>query len=172
MGKSLLLKIFRLITPDDLGVLAETLEVSHLELKKAAGSELLSCDSEPHPSSKNVSKNAKVIQFPKKDDHEETIVDKESLAEIGVLSGKEQRERKKVEEEEEKRHSPSESDLLLEEREKFKESEEKIYKRTGFACYQRSSDLSLYRVTSTDTAGKEKSRLTSSQGVLVNKKQA
>lgn len=168
MGKSLLLKIFRLITPDDLGVLAETLEESHLELKKAAGSELLSCDSEPHSSPKS----ARVIQFPKKDHHEETIVDKESLAEIGVLSGKEQRERKIIEEEEEKRHSPSESDLLLEEREKFKESEEKIYKRTGFACYQRSSDLSLYRVTSTDTAGKEKSRLTSSQGVLVNKKQA
>lgn len=167
MAKSLLLKIFRLITPDDLGVLAETLVEIQPQLKKAAGSELLSFDNE----FQQQPKMAKVIQFPKNEQFTESSGDKDSLAEIGVLSAKEQKEKNKVEDEEE-RTKQSESDFLLEGREKFKESEEKIYKRSGFACYQRSSDLSLYRVTSTDNDGKEKSRLTSSQGVLVNKKQA
>ena len=165
MDKSHILTVFRLITPQDLRHLTEALQSRKANLM-AAGAELLVWDKELLPKPE-----AKILDFNKNKSSkksDETL----SLSEIGVLSADEQKERQKSAKEEEDKDKPSESDFLLEEREKFKETEVKMFKQNGYACYQRSSDLSLYRVTVTDDKGKEKSRLPSSQGVLVNKKQA
>lgn len=166
MHKSLILTIFRLLTPQDLGQLTETLKSRKASHKLAAGAELLVWDDDEREAPRQ---EGRVLSFPSK---EPTAAGPVSLEQIGVVSAQEQKARLKAAEAEAEKDKPSESDFLIEEREKFKESEEKIFKQSGFACYQRSSDLSLYRVTVTDDKGKEKTRLTSTQGVLVNKKQA
>lgn len=169
-AKSLVITILRLLTTNDLTRLTQTLRSARQAAKKAAGAEVLvwADDDEGAPVS---APEAKVIAFPSKDVPAERASGG-GLEQLGVLSAKEQVARQKAAQEEEDRDKPSETDFLLEEREKFKESEDKIFKQNGFACYQQSSNLSLYRVTVTDDKGKEKTKLTSTQGVLVNRKQA
>lgn len=162
MEKSIILTIFRLITPDDLSGLTETQKRRALNAADSAA-ELVVWDDQP------AIQPAKVLPFSKQSS---ATVEPTTLSQIGVLSAKEQKAKRNAEEAESDKEKPSESDFLLEEREKFKESEDRIFKQNGFACYQRSSDLGIYRVTVTDDKGKEKSRLTSSQGVLINRKQA
>lgn len=172
MSKSLVLTIFRLITPVDLSHLTEALKGHKRQM--AAGAESLVWDEDEVPAPP-----AKILSFPDKQpsSHQRQAMqgssnEPTSLSQMGVLSSHEQKARQKEAQEAAELERPSESNFLLEEREKFKDSEDKMFKQNGFASYQKSSDLSLYRVTITDDKGKEKTRLTSSQGVLVNKKQA
>ena len=166
-AKSIVLSVLRLLTTHDLRRLTDTLKSARQLAKKAAGAEMLVWDDTEDAIAPAV--EAKVLPFPSAPVQTGAAA---GLGQIGVLSAKEQQERAKAALEEAEKDKPSETDFLLDEREKFKETEEKMFKQNGYACYQRSSDVSLYRVTVTDDKGKEKTKLTSSQGVLVNKKQA
>ncbi|MBY0517747.1 MAG: hypothetical protein K2P81_12625 [Bacteriovoracaceae bacterium] len=150
-------------------------------MKQAAGGEMLLWEDDsfeaPEP------KGAKVLNFPHKQAEQnpdenksvaahEFIADESPLEAIGILSASKQAELKKAAHEEYEKSKPDTLDLMLTERERFRDSEEKIFKQNGLASYQKNSDLKIYRVTETDTLGKEKTRITSVTGVLVDKKQA
>jgi len=169
--KAIVLAVFRLLTTHDLRRLTEALTGARRANRVVGAAELLVWEDEVVIPDEKI--EAKVLEFPKP----QAAAPKETgatstLSQMGVLSAEEQRARQKAVQEALDQEKPSETDFIIEERERFKESEEKIFKQSGFAEYQRSSNLSLYRVTVTDDKGKEKTRLTSTQGVLVNKKQA
>ena len=123
-----------------------------------------------------VQKEARVLEFPRKQEEQqqasEFIAKANPLEAIGVLSAEKQAELRKAAEEEYEKTKPDSLDLMLTERERFRDSEDRIYKQNGLASYRKNSDLRLYRVTVTDQQGKEKTRITSTLGVLVDKKQA
>jgi hypothetical protein len=155
---SIVLGILKLLTPAGLSRLASTRSV-RIKPKMAAGAELLVWDQEDVPSA-----DARVLEFPANG--------RNSLNQIGILSAAEQQAAQAAIAEAAKKSEGSETDFILGERVKFKDTEDKLSKQNGLASYQKSSDMALFRVTVTDAKGKERSQLTSSQGVLVNKKQA
>ncbi len=163
--------VLGLITPQDLRYLTEESREKVIELKKAAGAEDLLWDT-PAPARTE----ARVLEFPKAP--EGTVTGREFVAQespleaIGVLSAQKQEELKKAAREAYERSKPAEFDLMLTERDKFRSCEEKIFKQNGLQSYQRNSDLRMYRVSVKDDKGKEKTRVTSTLGVLVDKKQA
>lgn len=158
-SKPIILSIFGLIGPQDLQRLAEVSRQRVVGLKKAAGAESMFWD-DAH--SEEVAE-ARVLAFPSQGD---------ALSSIGVMSSQQQAQLKKEQEEAAASDSPGELDFVLSERDRFKEAEDKIFKQTGLASYQRNSDLRIYRVTVTGDDGKEKSKITGTQGVLVDKKQS
>lgn len=187
-AKSFILSVLRILSPSDLLSLTEVVRGSTATRQMAAGAELLGHGSADHGPAVELSlvkdppprgdqdqppkdkrREGKIIEFPSLN---EPGPRKKGLGEIGVLSSEQELALRKEEEERHEREMPTEVDFLLEERGRFKESEDKIYKQNGLACYRRSSDLSLFRVTVTDDKGKERSMITPTQGVLVNKKQA
>lgn len=157
-SQSTVLSILKLLTPAGLSRLAGIGSVK-LKPKMAAGAELLVWDEEEAPV-----KEARVLDFP--------TSGKNALGQIGILSAAEQQAMQAAAIAAAKKSESSETDFIIGEREKFKDTEDKLSKQNGLASYQKSSDMALFRVTVTDAKGKERSQLTSSQGVLVNKKQA
>ncbi len=179
--KSIILSVLGLFSPHDLKRLSDGAKVKLPAMKQAAGGEMLlwedGLDEVAEP------KGAKVLNFPNKsskhdlDEHKsvaahEFIAEESPLEAIGILSANKQAELKRAAHEEYEKSKPDTLDLMLTERERFRDSEEKIYKQNGLASYQKNSDSKIYRVTETDTLGKEKTRITSVTGVLVDKKQA
>jgi hypothetical protein len=128
-AKSFVLTIFRLLTPQDLRRLTETLKSSQSAHKLAAGAELLVWN-EQEESQPVV--EAKVLSFPQKTAEDpRPTAGISSLSQIGVLSAEQQQARQKAAQAELDKDKPSESDFLLGERVKFKESEEdEIAKKT------------------------------------------
>ena len=155
---SIVLSILKLLTPAGLSRLAGAGSMG-IKPKMAAGAELLAWDEEETPVG-----GASVLGFPGNG--------KNPLHQIGILSAAEQQAAQAALVAAAKKAEGSETDFILCERVKFKDNEDKLSKQNGLASYQKSTDMALFRVTVTDSKGKERSHLTSSQGVLVNKKQA
>lgn len=158
-SKPIILSALGLLGPEDLQRLTGASRQRVSGLKKAAGAEGVFWD---EPASEEV-QEARVLSFPAQGD---------ALGSIGVLSAQKQAQLQREQQDAQAQDTPGELDFVLAERDRFKEAEEKIFKQTGLASYQRNSDLRIYRVTVTDDEGKEKSKLTGSQGVLVDKKQS
>jgi hypothetical protein len=156
--QSIVLSILKLLTPAGLSRLASAGSV-RMKPKLAAGAELLVWDDEAMPTVE-----ARVLEFPSKSTN--------PLNQIGIQSAAEQHAAQAAILEAAKKAEGSETDFLIVERVKFKDTEDKLSKQNGLASYQKSSAMALFRVVVTDEAGKQRSQLTSSQGVLVNKKQA
>ncbi len=174
--KSTILSVLGLISPQDLKLLTEASRQKIVALKKAAGAEGMFWEEE----SEDARPDARVIEFPTRHPapEQEGISAREftqaesPLEAIGVLSSEKQAQLKKEAAEAYEKSKPDVFDFVLTERDRFRVSEERIFKQNGLASYRRNSDLSLYRVTVTDTEGKEKTRITGTQGILVDKKQA
>lgn len=171
--KSVIMTILGLITPQDLKYLTEESREKGAVFQQAAGGETWLWDG---PSPK---KEARVLEFPqRKDNPQEAVSGRDFVANetpleaIGVLSADKQAELKKLAQEEYEKSKPDDLDFMLTERDRFRDSEEKIFKQNGLQSYRRNSDLRMYRVSVKDENGKEKTRVTSTLGVLVDKKQA
>jgi len=186
---SLVLSVLRLLTPQELKRLAHDNKSARSGLKRAAGAELLVWDDEvPSPVAR-----PRLVKDPEQETNAKTarraplgLADDEPAAakvlsfpstgnlleNIGVKSAAQERAEHAAALARAKEEEVSETDFLLEERDKFKDTENRLHKQCGLASYQRSSDIGLFRVVITDETGKERSKLTSSQGVLVNKKQS
>jgi len=173
--KSTILSVLGLITPQDLKFLTEASRQKVVALKKAAGAEGMFWEEEEEEVAE-----ARVLEFPTRHTapEEEGLSAREftqhesPLEAIGVLSSEKQAQLKKEAAEAYEKSKPDVFDFVLTERDRFRGSEERIFKQNGLASYRRNSDLRLYRVTVTDTEGKEKTRITGTQGILVDKKQA
>lgn len=171
--KSVIMTILGLITPQDLKYLTEESRDKGAVLQQAAGGETwLWEESQPK-------KEARVLEFPQqKATNKEALSGREFVANespletIGVLSAEKQAEIRKAAQEEYEKTQPDNLDFMLTERERFRDSEEKIFKQNGLQSYRRNSDLRMYRVSVKDENGKDKTRVTSTLGVLVDKKQA
>lgn len=129
--------------------LAEVHQTKKVALKKAAGGELISWD-EPvaAPPKKVQPEEAKVLIFPKTPQIEE---EKSEIPDS------------------EKPHLVT-SDVLLWQREMTKDSDSSIQKLDAFKGYKRSTEM--YVVKSSTIDGKDKIRFASTEGILVDKKQA
>lgn len=173
--KSVIMTILGLITPQDLRHLTEASRESSQALKLAAGAESWAWDeSVPKP-------EARIIPFPQKDQppaNAESVPGREFAAKespleaLGVLSAEKQSELKKAAAEAYERSKPQTLDMMLSERERFRTSEDRIFKQNGLQSYRKNSDLRMFRVSVLDQQGKEKTKITSTLGVLVDKKQA
>ncbi len=190
---SLVLSVLRLLTPQELKRLAQDHKVARTENKMAAGAELLIWDDAPAKSppplkivNPTETKQEPQERSPRHQRPPVSLTDDEAppkaqvlafptsgnpLSNIGIKSAAQERAEQEAALARAKENEVSETDFLLEEREKFKDTEDRLHKQCGLASYQRSSDLGLFRVIVVDPSGKERSQLTSSQGVLVNKKQ-
>lgn len=168
--KSTILSVLGLITPQDLKLLTDASRHKVAVLKKAAGAEGMFWEEEDEVASRP---EGRVLEFPTKDgvSAREFSQQENPLEAIGVLSSEKQSQLRKEAQEAYDKSKPDEFDFVLVERDRFRESEERIFKQNGLASYRRNSDLRLYRVTVTDTEGKEKTRITGTQGILVDKKQ-
>lgn len=173
--KSVIMSILGLITPQDLRYLTEASREKAQVRKLAAGAEGWGWDDSVPQT------EARIIQFPQKDQHHENpesvsgreFAAKESpLEALGVLSAEKQAELKKAAAELYERSKPETLDMMLSERERFRTSEERIFKQNGLQSYRKNSDLRMFRVSVVDQQGKEKTKITSTLGVLVDKKQA
>lgn len=171
--KSVIMTILGLITPQDLKYLTEESREKGAVFQQAAGGETWLWD-ESQPK-----KEAQILEFPQKKDSpkevmsgREFVANETPLEAIGVLSSDKQAEIRKAAQEEYEKTKPDTLDFMLSEREKFRDSEEKIFKQNGLQSYRRNSDLRMYRVSVKDENGKDKTRVTSTLGVLVDKKQA
>jgi hypothetical protein len=115
------------------------------------------------------------LELPKENESEENVHSKDSqnqsLESVGILSAakvQKQEEQKKLKK---LKETPSETEFILNERAKAKMLEHNQHHKEGLSEYKKSSTLRLYQVTIIDEQGQEKVRLTSTQGVLVNRSQ-
>ena len=129
--------------------LSEVHQTKKVAFKKAAGGELISWDEPPVATPKKVHQDeAKILIFPKGPQVQE------EKREIAVSD---------------KQHLET-SELVLWQREMTKESDSSIQKLEAFKGYKRSTEM--YVVKSSTIDGKDKIRFASTEGILVDKKQA
>lgn len=151
---SFVLRALNILGLEEVLKLSEVLNVKRVPLKKAAGEELIvwddAADKQPKRSVSEPSE-ARVLEFPKK-----TIQDMPSLPEEGKK--------------EEEGGNIMSSDLLLWQREVTRNTGETIQKLDAFKGYKKSTEMYVVKESSLD--GKDKIRFASTNGVLVNKKQA
>lgn len=157
MAKSTyVLRALKILGLEEMLKLSEVLHVKQVPLKKAAGEELIVWDDAPEKSQQPVQRErpeAKVLPFPKKTindlapmpEHPEGVQEEEVPGFIG-------------------------SDLVLWQREISRQSGDNIHKLEALKGYKKSTEM--YVVKSSDKEGKDKIRFASTNGVLVNKKQA
>lgn len=157
---SYVLRALKILGLEEMLKLSEVLHVKQVPLKKAAGEELIVWDDavEPQasPPSRDRSKDkeeGKVLAFPKK-----TINDLAPLSEDPPPS------------EEEEAPSFLSSDLVLWQREIAKHTGDNIHRLDAFKGYKKSTEM--YVVKTPGPEGKDKIRFASTNGVLINKKQA
>lgn len=168
MGESsYVLKSLRILGLEEILKLSQALQAKQVPLKKAAGEDLVVWDGPPQKQKKNQEEApAKILEFPKKRSFEETGPEKEAPVTAADLKPTEEyvpHEQKEVP------HFVS-SEMLLWQRELSKEVETSTHKKDAMKGYQRATEM--YVVKSQDHEGKEKIRFASTNGVLVNKKQA
>lgn len=136
--------------------LSEVLHVKQVPLKKAAGGELIvwdDADQKPAPKKSQEKEDAKVLAFPKKTINELIPMQDEA-----------------PKEDEGGPSSLLTSDVILWQRELTKQSGETSHKMDAFKGYKKSTEM--YVVKTPTNEGKDKIRFASTNGVLVNKKQA
>ncbi len=153
---SYVLKALKILGPEEMLKLSEVLHVKQAPLKKAAGGELIVWDDADLkvPSRKTPEKEeAKILAFPKKSINEliplrEEIPSKDDGASSTLLN----------------------SEVILWQRELNKQCEETSHKMDALKEYKKSTEM--YVVKTPASEGKDKIRFASTNGVLVNKKQA
>ncbi len=172
--KSIILSVLGLLTPQDLRRLTQQTK-KEIKLKQVAGGEF-----EPfisHESEYIEAHDAKVIHFPPPqqeptvENGREFLSKQNSLEAIGVLSSDKQAEIKKAAKEAYENSQPDTLDFILMERDRFKNSEEKIHKQNGLSCYKKNADMRLFQVVSKDSEGNKKRKVASVLGILIDKKQ-
>lgn len=150
---SFVLRALKILGLEEIQKLSEVLHVRESALKKAAGEELIVWDDAPQIAPvKNESGDAKVLSFPKK-----TIHDMAKLPEPETAPSED---------------SPSmlHSDLVLWQREITRQTGDNVHRLDAFKGYKKSTEMYVVKESSVD--GKDKIRFASTNGVLVNKKQA
>jgi hypothetical protein len=149
------LRALKILGLDEMLKLSQVLHVKQVPLKKAAGEDLVVWDDAPVMAPRQQeSTEAKVLSFPKK-----TIQDLAPL-----------REENLEKEDDKERPNFLTSDLVLWQREIAKSSGENVHKLDAFKGYKKSTEM--YVVKTPTPEGKDKIRFASTNGVLVNKKQA
>lgn len=139
--------------------LSKAMNVKQVPLKKAAGEELIVWDDAPGLDTPRASAapEAKVLPFAKS---KSPFISQEEIEEAKALEAKKKEESSTF----------LTSELVLWQREISRDSEESIQKLDAFKGYQRSTEM--YVVKTQTLEGKEKIRFASTNGILVNKKQA
>lgn len=154
---SFVLRALTILGLEEMLKLSEVLHVKQAPLKKAAGEELIVWDDAPETAVKSPPRKhkeeGKVLSFPK-----------QTVRELAPL----QEEVEEVQEEE----TPNflTSDLILWQREITRQTGDNIQKMDAFKGYKKSTEM--YVVKTPSVEGKDKIRFASTNGVLVNKKQA
>jgi len=152
------LRALKILGLDEMLKLSQVLHVKQVPLKKAAGEELIVWDdapqSTPSTAPKKVETEAKVLSFPKN-----TIQDLAPLPKENPEQSDDQ-----------ERANFLTSDMVLWQREIAKSSGENVHKLDAFKGYRKSTEM--YVVKTPTPEGKDKIRFASTNGVLVNKKQA
>lgn len=154
-GNSFVLRALKILGLEEMLKLSEVLQVKQVALKKAAGAEHIvwddAAEEQPRPSQE---KQAKILTFPKK-----SITDFNKLTEKATDLPSD-----------EASHTLLSTDMVLWQRGLARNAEETIHKLGAFQGYKKATEI--YVVKSNDLEGKEKIRFASTNGVLVNKKQA
>lgn len=146
--KNLVLHFLRVLTPEDL---EEIVAHVHVDEKIAVGQ---------NPSSSSKSRKLFLVEDPPA-----------SLEDMGIISNEKIKEQLKQEEEEARKKSLTEEELLLDQRIKWKETEEKMHQLSGLESYKKSADSKLLSFTfREDNDGKKRNPKTN--GILINRKQA
>lgn len=154
---SYVLQALKILGLEEMLKLSEVLHVKQVPLKKAAGGELIVWDDadQKAPTRKSQEReDAKILAFPKKSINE--------LIPMQEEAGPKDDE-----------GGPSNllaSDIVLWQRELTKQSGETSHKMDAFKGYKKSTEM--YVVKTPTLEGKDKIRFASTNGVLVNKKQA
>lgn len=159
--KNASLFVFRalsILSLDQILKLTKVLRLKQGQLKKAAGEELISWDETPATQVEPVSPGAKVIPLHGK---------KSGLPSIELPPSEEEVKKKKEDEEGCKLLT---SDIILWQREISRDAGEAAHKMDAVKGYKKSTEMYVVK-TKTDE-GKEKIRFASTDGILVNKKQA
>lgn len=134
--------------------LSEVLHVKQIPLKKAAGGELIVWDDgdQQAPKRLRLQEDAKILAFTKKTIRELAPLQEESLPK------------------QEKPDSLLTAEAILWQRELSKQAGETSHKMDAFKGYKKSTEMYVVKTPTLD--GKDKIRFASTNGVLVNKKQA
>lgn len=148
------LRALKILGLEEMLKLSQVLHVKQVPLKKAAGEDLIVWDDAPTIAPKKPEVEAKVLSFPKK-----TIQDLAPMPE----------ENPEIDDDKEKPNFLT-SDMVLWQREIAKNSGENVHKLDAFKGYKKSTEM--YVVKTPTPEGKDKIRFASTNGVLVNKKQA
>ncbi|MGE3609616.1 MAG: hypothetical protein AB7I27_08525 [Bacteriovoracaceae bacterium] len=153
---SFVLKALKILGLEDIQSLAQVAGQKQTALKKAAGEELIVWDDVPSPK-KSSSKSS--------DPKDNVLAFKQKNAQFAPPE-----ESDKKTEDDENGPKIMSSEMLLWQREMHRESIEISHKTEAMKGYQRASEMYLVKTQSLD--GQEKIKFLSTQGVLVNKKQA
>jgi hypothetical protein len=136
--------------------LSEILHVKQVPLKKAAGEDLVVWDDTPAKVARpKVQEDAQILNFPKKNISslaplvEEPVTEKPQESEPSNLLN---------------------SEVVLWQREISKHATDEVHKLDAFKGYKKSTEM--YVVKTPNNEGKDKIRFASTNGVLINKKQA
>lgn len=151
---SFVLHALKILGPEEVLKLSQVLRIKQVPLKKAAGEELIVWDDAPEePKKKVIAEENNVLSFPKKTVHDHAPL---------------QPEMKESEEEE----GPGliTSELVLWQREMSRHNEDNVHKMDAFKGYKKSNEM--YVVKESNKEGKDSIRFASTNGVLINKKQA
>lgn len=154
---SFVLRALKILGLEEMLKLSEVLHVKQTSLKKAAGEELIVWDDAPTENTpRHPREEAKVLEFQRK----KTIHELPKFQEAPEPKAKE----------EEPVPGLITSDLVLWQRELSKQTPEAASKTDAFKGYRKSTEM--YVVKTSTPEGKDKIRFASTNGVLVNKKQA
>jgi len=163
---SYVLRALTILGLEEMLKLSEVLSVKQVPFKKVAGEELIVWnDDDPLPDrpSGQADEDAKILVFTKQKNVNEVA------SSYDLNPAKAEEKEKKGREDETVPHVIT-SDLILWQREMSRESGEAIQKLGAVKGYQRSNEM--YVVKSLTPEGKEKIRFATTNGILVNKKQA
>lgn len=159
MAKSFVLRALRVFGLEEMLNLAEARRVKNTLMKKAAGEELVVWDDVAEPVSKSKPHppevNDNVLPFQKKT----SVYEVEALPDPSLKDSSGEGE-----------SSLLSSDFILWQRELTKDSGAPLAKKEAVKGYSKATEM--YVVKTPDIEGKEKIRFASTNGVLVNKKQA
>ena len=152
------LRALKILGLDEMLKLSQVLHVKQVPLKKAAGEELIVWDDAPTTIPSTVPKKqeteAKVLSFPKRTIQDLAPMPEENPDQV----------------DDKDRPNFLTSDMVLWQREIAKSSGENVHKLDAFKGYKKSTEM--YVVKTPTPEGKDKIRFASTNGVLVNKKQA
>ncbi len=153
---SFVLQALNILSLETILKLTKVIRLKHGQLKKAAGEELVSWEQETAPIPQP---EGKVLQMGKRTTG--------GLAPLEVPPSDEEIKKQK---EEEDRPNLLTSDVILWQREITRETGEAVHKMDAVKGYRKSTEM--YVVKTMSDEGKEKIRFASTDGILVNKKQA